>query len=304
MTTPVVQAFVAIVAAATAIYTGGVIHRFSKLSDDWCCKNLDNDFVAKVLQGTFVLNIMQFFLMSKWAFGPYVGVHSHDISGHVLDSMALAAINIGCSIISFIFASFINKLMTVDVCRDVIRLADKYRVLELMTNGVGTFVWSKDSCGRLSFVNKVACDFIFSGNPRDIIGMDNDQLNEAAHKRHPRYTFIDIIKAIEAHIISDRVPMRVLMVGCVGDCGIWIVADVTPSFDAHGNYIGYVCLGRDVTYKCDKVADDLTSMLEKRRAKAIRSDLYMLRHTFPEGSDCESVVDEFNTRFCVYDKEQ
>lgn len=278
----------ALYAASYALY---VLHRVMRLSDDWCCPNLDNDFVIKVLLGLFVVNIAQGFFSLKWAM-------TDILIGSNLDAQAFSFLNLAFSFISCIFSRFIRSILDVRSCHNSSILATKYKVLELMANSVGTMIWAKSREGRLLFTNKIACDAMFFGDPRDIVNKTTDEISELARKRLERYTFGDLLKVIEGEVIRSRVPLRFLMIGCAAARGLWVAIDVTPSFDVHGNYIGYVGMGRDISHKCDDVAECIQVMMDIGHARPIRDDLYRV-NSEPLESDCEAAIDAFKSRICT-----
>jgi len=129
---------------------------------------------------------------------------------------------------------------------------DLYRTVRLMCDNVPDLIWAKDMGKRFIFVNKAVCENLLNAKDTDEpIGKTDMYFADRERRSHPDdqewHTFGEICADSDSVVMKSRKAERFDEFGNVK--GIYLHLDVykAPMWDEHGEMIGTVGCGREVT---------------------------------------------------------
>lgn len=148
---------------------------------------------------------------------------------------------------------------------------ERYRqmstMFRLMADNTEDFLWAKDINNRYTFVNKTMCDRLLMAESVDEpIGRTDIFFAKRQQEKHPEntdwHTFGEICSDTDLITLREGKSQQFDEFGNVQGKFLFLDVHKAPIWDEHGNLIGVVGTGRDVT---------LTKQLEKEKSKALES---------------------------------
>jgi len=140
---------------------------------------------------------------------------------------------------------------------DALRESEKkyktlYHIIRLMCDNVPDLIWAKDLEKRFIFVNKAICDRLLNAKDTDEpVGKNDIFFAEREKKGHPDdpqwHTFSEICRDSDSVVMKTKKPQRFDETGNVKGEFLFLDVYKAPMFDEHGEIIGIVGCGRDVT---------------------------------------------------------
>ena len=156
------------------------------------------------------------------------------------------------------------------------RYKSLYSMIRLMCDNVPDLIWAKDLEGKFLFVNRSMCEKLLIAKDTDEpIGKTDMYFVERERTTHPNnpewHTFGEIC------IDSDEVVIKSMKDGCFDEIGnvkgkfLYLDVYKTPLWNEHGEMIGVVGSGRDVTEE-KRIKDSLQES-ESRYRELFRARL-------------------------------
>ncbi|QOP41637.1 PAS domain-containing sensor histidine kinase [Sulfurimonas marina] len=145
-------------------------------------------------------------------------------------------------------------------------------LLELLTLHLPDMLWIKEKNGKYIYANKAICDGLLMAESTDeVVGKDDVffALREREkHKENPQWhTFGELCFNSDVTVIENNKPMRFEEYGNVKGKMLYLEVFKAPFYDRHGNIIGTVGAGRDITElkNTQKSLEENLQLLEQQR---------------------------------------
>ena len=173
-----------------------------------------------------------------------------------------------------------------------------YRAVRLMCDNVPDLIWAKDMGKRFIFVNKAICENLLNAKDTDEpIGKTDMYFADRERRSHPDdqewHTFGEICADSDSVVMKSRKAERFDEFGNVK--GNYLHLDVykAPMWDEHGEMIGTVGCGREVTRE-RKIEEELRKS-EKRYRAIVEDQTELICRFLPDGT-----VTFVNEAYCRY----
>jgi len=129
---------------------------------------------------------------------------------------------------------------------------DGEKMLRLLADNLPDMLWAKDTEGRYLFANRAICDnLLMAKNTAEPLGKSDvffARRERDAHKENPRWhTFGELCFDSDKVTLEHLKPMRFEEYGNVRGKLLYLEVHKAPFYDAHGDLIGTVGSGRDIT---------------------------------------------------------
>jgi len=175
---------------------------------------------------------------------------------------------------------------------------DLYRVVRLMCDNVSDLLWAKDMEKKFIFVNKAICEKLLNAkDANEPIGKTDMFFAERERKANPDdpewHTFGEICADSDSVVMKSRKAERFDEFGNVK--GEYLNLDVykAPIWDEHGEMIGTVGCGREVTRE-RKIEEELRKS-EKRYRAIVEDQTELICRFLPDGT-----ITFVNETYCSY----
>ena len=147
-------------------------------------------------------------------------------------------------------------------CDDMLsELHEKYAALKSMFTGLSNcvpdMVWAKDLSGRYTYANSRLAYQLYRTNVADVIGKSDVELAKVCKEKQgcENFTFGQMCGDSDKEVLRDQRSMKFLEEGCVDGERLILMVHKNIERDIHGNVIGTVGVGRDVTFEYTELQD-------------------------------------------------